>query len=192
MIYKLSSIIILFSFYGIYIGKMLIQRKKGIVTNQIGKGNKSKSILIIENIMKIATYSIVIVQLISILINKVTLLEGIRIIGIIIGVLGVLFFALAVISMKDSWRAGISTNDETKIVTKGIYKYSRNPAFLGFYLVYIGILLINFNVTLLIFTIFTIIMLHIQILQEEQYLPNVFGKEYTEYKLKVHRYLGRK
>ncbi len=43
--------------------------------------------------------------------------------------------------MKDSWRAGIPDSDKTELVTTGIYKYSRNPAFLGFDLQYMGVLL---------------------------------------------------
>jgi protein-S-isoprenylcysteine O-methyltransferase Ste14 len=42
--------------------------------------------------------------------------------------------------MKDSWKAGISEIDKTELVTEGIYQISRNPVFLGFNLLYIGIL----------------------------------------------------
>ena len=43
--------------------------------------------------------------------------------------------------MRDFWRAGIPETDKTELVTEGIYQISRNPAFLGFDLLYIGILL---------------------------------------------------
>ena len=43
--------------------------------------------------------------------------------------------------MRDSWRAGISETDKTELVTEGIYQISRNPAFLRFDLLHIGILL---------------------------------------------------
>jgi len=41
-------------------------------------------------------------------------------------------------------------------------------------------------------TLWAIIMLHLQILQEEKYLPTVFGDEYLAYRKKVCRYFGRK
>ena len=94
--------------------------------------------------------------------------------------------------MKDSWRAGIPEKDKTKLVTKGIYKISRNPAFLGFDLMYIGILLIFFNYGLLLFTVYVIMMLHLQVLQEEKYMEKTFGNEYLQYKNKVFRYIGRR
>lgn len=38
MNFQVGAVIILFVFYGCYFGKMLIQKKKGIKTDQIGKG----------------------------------------------------------------------------------------------------------------------------------------------------------
>ena len=40
MIYRIAAILILAAFYGIYIGKMLMQRRKGIQTDQIAKGSR--------------------------------------------------------------------------------------------------------------------------------------------------------
>lgn len=44
----------------------------------------------------------------------------------------------------------------------------------------------------LAFSVFAMVMLHLQILQEERYLENIFGAAYTAYKKQVFRYLGRK
>lgn len=192
MIYRICAIMILICFYSIYIGKMLIQKKKGIHTDQIAKGKKSNNIFIIELLMKIATYAIVFIEIISIIGDWSLLTEGAKFDGILLGIIGNVIFAVAVVTMKDSWRAGIPVDEKTSIITKGIYGYSRNPAFLGFDFVYIGILLMYFNIVLLIFTIYAIVMLHLQILQEEKFLAKVFGQAYIEYKSKVMRYLGRK
>ena len=98
--------------------------------------------------------------------------------------LGDAIFLLSVLCMKDSWRAGIPDKDKTELVTTGIYRFSRNPAFLGFDLMYVGVLLLYGNLL--------IVMLHLQILQEERYLVNTFGAPYQEYCRHVFRYLGRK
>lgn len=167
---------------------MLLQFKKGIRTNQIGKGNKPKKVLIIETIMKTATYAIVIVELICIIGNFGILSLPFCWIGIAIALLGVIFFILAMTTMKDSWRAGIPKNDRTKLVTKGIYRVSRNPAFLGFDLMYIGLLIAFFNPIHLLFVIYAVIMLHLQILQEERFLALTFGEKYANYKKHTGRY----
>lgn len=189
--FQSGSIVLLLVFYGIYFGKMLGQKKKGIRTNQIAKGDKAEELMYIEFIMKIATIGVPVYELVSILwgINKAS--ENMRIAGLIIATVGVMIFGLSVYTMRDSWRAGIPESDRTKMVSEGIYSISRNPAFSGFDLTYIGILLMFFNIPLLVFTCFAIFTLHLQILQEEKYLEKVFGIEYREYRRKVFRYLGR-
>lgn len=191
-IYQVIGSIILISFYAIYIGKMLSQKKKGVQTDQIGKGNKPQKVIMIELIMKFATYSIVLVEVLSIVFNANILSEQFRVIGSCLGIIGNIIFFTAIYTMRDSWRAGIPENDKTAIVTKGIYGFSRNPAFVGFDLVYLGNLLLFFNIFNLVFTIFAVIMLHLQIIQEEKFLSEMFGDEYLEYKNRVYRYWGRK
>ena len=189
--FGIIALAIIFIFYLIYFTKMFMQKKQGIKTNQIGS-RKEKKLHIIETLMAIATDSIVLVEVVSIFTNFNYSINIIRIIGAILGFIGDLVFLLAITCMKDSWRAGIPKSDKTKLVTNGIYKISRNPAFLGFDLVYIGILLLYFNPINLIFTLFAIIMLHLQILQEEKFMEATFKEEYIDYKKKVFRYLGRK
>jgi len=192
MVWQLSASLILVVFYTIYIGKMQAQKKKGIQTDQIARGKKRGKIFYIELVMKISTYSVVVVEVISIVIKTSIFPANIRMMGIVLGICGNILFALAVWTMRDSWRAGISENEKTEIITTGIYSISRNPAFLGFYFVYLGILLIFFNWFLLIFSCFAAALLHLQVLQEEAFLPSVFGSNYIDYSNKVRRYLGRK
>lgn len=190
--YKILSFIILIIFYGVYIAKMLIQRSKGIKTDQMAKGKKEKKLFLTELIMKIATYSVVLVSVLSIIFDKTAPNIAMLVLGIVLGLLGDLVFLISVVTMRDNWRAGIPQEDKTNIVTYGIYKISRNPAFLGFDLVYLSVLVLNFNFVLLLFSLFAMTMLHLQILQEEKFLEKNFGKEYLDYKSKVFRYFGRK
>lgn len=189
---KTAGIAILIIFYSIYIGKMILQKRKGIQTDQMARGKRRDKLFYIELVLKIATYSVVAVEVISIFISKSQGPWQLRLCGMILGFAGDLVFAVAVLTMKDSWRAGIAQKDKTDMVTDGLYKISRNPAFLGFDCVYIGLVLMFFNVPLLLFSIFAMVMLHLQILQEENYLTGVFGDDYVDYKNKVCRYIGRK
>lgn len=189
--FKLMAIFILAVFYAIYFGKMIIQKKKGITTHQIGK-RKEKKLHTVETLMSVATFSVVIIQLLSIFFDWNIMPSGARFTGFCIAGIGDIFFLISVTYMKDSWRAGIPEKDKTKLVTDGIYKFSRNPAFVGFDFMYIGILLMFFNIGTLLFSLFSIVMLHMQILQEEKYMARTFGEEYLEYKKKVFRYIGRR
>ena len=192
MIYKIMACLILLIFYSVYVIKMLQQRREGIKTDNLGKGKKG-FIRIIEVLLKICSYIIVVAEIISIIIYNQTINPYVRIIGLIIAALGTLVFIKAVIDMKNNWRAGISKNEKTELVTNGIYGWSRNPAFLGFDLTYIGIAMAFFNIPLLIISIVTVIVFHLQIVNvEEDFLIANFGQEYVNYKKSVNRYFGKK
>lgn len=184
-----AALAVLGMFYISYFTKMVLQRRKGIQTDQISKGGKPKQVLRVERWMKIATLSIVPVEVISILLNyRVWGQNALNWAGIGMGLLGVLIFIAAMATMRNNWRAGIPAKDKTELVTTGIYRFSRNPAFFGFDLVYLGLLLAFFNPVHLIFALFAVGMLHLQILQEEAFLAKSFGKKYMEYKAKTGRY----
>ena len=190
-VYQILTAIILLIFYVCYYAKKIVQKKKGIRTTQIGKG-KHGIPLYIEIAMGIATFCVVIVEVVSIVINWSISPVWVRIAGLIIAALGVALFITAMLTMRDSWRAGVS-NDKTELVTTGIFKISRNPAFLGFDLMYLGVLMVFFNWVLLIFSAFAILTLHLQIVNnEEDAMLSAFGDEYLNYKKKVNRYFGRK
>ena len=142
--------------------------------------------------MGIATVGIIPAQLLSIGFGWSHLSANARFTGFCVGLIGDLIFLISVLCMKDSWRAGIPDKDRTELVTDGIYAFSRNPAFLGFDLQYIGVLLMFCNLLTAAFTAFAVAMLHLQILQEERYLTSAFGAEYLTYRRRVFRYLGRR
>ena len=189
--YRILALLVLAVFYGTYLIKQWRQKRRGIRTMQIGRGKDTKTHTV-ETLMGIATVGMIPAQLLSIGLGWSHLSANARFTGFCVGMLGDLIFLLSVLCMKDSWRAGIPDKDKTELVTDGVYAYSRNPAFLGFDLQYIGVLLMFCNLLTGMFTAFAIVMLHLQILQEERYLTAAFGPEYLEYRHRVFRYLGRR
>lgn len=189
--YPILALLILAVFYGIYLIKQQWQKHRGIQTMQIGRRKERKNHTV-ETLMGIATVGIIPAQLLSIGFGWSHLPANARFTGFCIGILGDLIFLISVLCMRDSWRAGIPDRDRTELVTNGIYAFSRNPAFLGFYLQYIGALLMYCNLLTGMFTVFAIVMLHLQILQEERYLTIAFGTKYLDYCHQVRRYLGRR
>ncbi len=192
MEFKLISIASIIAFYGCYFLKMYHQKRQGIQTDQIGK-DKIGFVKFVEITMKIAAILVFIAGLVSIFLETGNSLTAIRIIGAITSVGGTVIFIVALWTMRDSWRAGVSKTDKTELITNGIYHISRNPAFLGFDLLYIGTLLMFFNWILCFLTVFAVIMYHLQIVNvEENFLLVAFGNEYLQYKKKVCRYIGRR
>ncbi len=192
MKYKISGIIILAVFYSCYFFKMLTQKRKGIKTDHMGKDTEGKEKLI-ELVLKTMSIVVPLTEVISIVLNTHGNSNLLRIDGLFIGGIGDFIFVVSVVTMRDSWRAGISKEEKTAMVTDGIYGYSRNPAFLGFDLVYIGILLCFFNWALFLVSASAIMMFHLQItMVEEPFLRLAFKEEYNIYCDKVHRYIGKK
>ena len=192
MILKIVMLGLMAAFYICYFSKMISQNKQGIRTDQLGKG-KEGFLKYIEVTLKITTYLLPILQIISILVYSEGAHWLLQITGVIVESFGVVVFVISVAEMKDNWRAGVQREDKTNLVTSGIYSISRNPAFLGFDLMYIGILLAFFNWFLCFATVFAVCLFHLQIVKvEEDFLLETFGQEYLEYKRKVCRYLGNK
>lgn len=190
MAMQIVALVILAVFYGTYFVKMLMQKRQGIQTDQMGKGKQGKE-KIIELTLKAVTIAVPVAEVASILINTAPLPFWLRWVGMGLAVAGTTLFFCTVLAMHDNWRAGVSHTDKTDLVTDGLFTISRNPAFLGFDLVYLGILLMFFNWILLALSLFAALMLHLQITQvEEKFLEETFGQQYLDYKKRVNRYFG--
>ena len=76
------------------------------------------------------------------------------------------------------------------LITSGLFKYSRNPLYLGMAIALFGVNIIFGSISPYIFSIlFIIIIDRFFIPLEEENLERNFGKKYTEYKKKVRRWI---
>lgn len=94
----------------------------------------------------------------------------------------------ALYEMRNSWRVGIKHDQKTELVTTGIYAISRNPYFLSYDILFLGIFLIFPSFILLFLVISLTIVFHLMIMEEERYLATVQGGAYLMYRKKVGRY----
>ncbi len=80
--------------------------------------------------------------------------------------------------------------ESTSLITEGVFRYSRNPMYLGFLLVLIGIgLLFGSLSPWFILPIFTFLMAKVFIRVEERMLEAKFGPAWLVYKEKVRRWI---
>ena len=85
----------------------------------------------------------------------------------------------------------LSPADPTKqLVTKGLYRYSRNPMYLGVLLVLLGetIFMRSLMLGAYLFLITILFLLYV-VYFEERRLSKSFGDDYTNYKKKVKRWI---
>jgi protein-S-isoprenylcysteine O-methyltransferase Ste14 len=117
-------------------------------------------------------------------------LRALKIMGLIIISLACVLGISTLITMKDSWRVGILPEQKTDLITNGFFKYGRNPFFLSFNLLFLGIFLEFPTLVYLIFYISFIIILHLIIRDEEKHLMLQHGESYEKYKDSVNRYFS--
>lgn len=192
------SLVLLILFLVSYFLKLvMLNRNDKIKANVLGKAGKDKKIHFAEVFVKTSSFAGVFVWFLETAFSdslaKFTgwfyLSKGYTYAGIFLMASGVLFFILAVVFMKSSWRVGIDKETKSALITDGIYRLSRNPSFVGFDLMFIGLCLTFPCVLTLIVMLSNLIAFQLLILQEEKHLTEVFGKEYIEYKQRTPRYL---
>src|SRR5687768_16925708 len=71
-------------------------------------------------------------------------------VGLILLLVSLLWTVLAQAQMGDSWRIGIDTEHRTTLVQRGVFRFSRNPIFVGMILTLLGLFLVIPNVATLI------------------------------------------
>ncbi len=109
--------------------------------------------------------------------------------GLITFVVGTIILSAGMIGFRS---LRISTGqDVSKLVTSGIYRWSRNPQFIGWVLMLSGISLAGRSGLALVLTGVFIIVIHLYTTRmEEPYLERLYGEEYRQYKLSTPRYIG--
>lgn len=121
MITKIAILAVMAVFYLAYFLKAIQQRREGVSTMILGKGDKPNQEKNIEIWLKILSFTLPVVEVMSIFWNLMELPSLWQWIGIGVAALGVVFFCAGMLTMKDSWRAGIPEKKETALVTNGIY-----------------------------------------------------------------------
>lgn len=91
--------------------------------------------------------------------------------------------------MANSWRIGIDSENQTALVTSGLFKYSRNPIFLGIVLANIGLLFVLPNTFTVLILALSIVSTNTQIRLEEVHLTRLHKTTYIQYKNNVRRWL---
>ena len=164
------------------------------LSKSIGKNIKAKNTLLNISILFAGISSILFLISLMFPIVKAYLFvlffsDFLSVIGSILISLGLITSSIASLSLGKSWRIGIDENEKIDLITTGIYRFSRNPYFLSFNLVLIGIVLCLLSPIIILTVSVTIILFHLMILKEEKYLEKQHQEEYQKYKNEVRRYI---
>ncbi|MCP4536296.1 MAG: isoprenylcysteine carboxylmethyltransferase family protein [Chloroflexi bacterium] len=103
-------------------------------------------------------------------------------------VVGFTILFLGKVNLGRDFRLG-SANETTSLRIDGLYRFSRNPMYVGLYSTIVASILYTRNPVLLALGLFIIIVHHKIVLAEEGWLLDTFGQDYERYRRKVKRYI---
>ena len=112
---------------------------------------------------------------------NITVTDIISKIGLGVYALGVVSFAAATVSFAKPSAGGINQYR--------LYRLSRNPMYVAYFIYFLGCVLITRSILLLILVCAFQIAAYWIILAEERWCSQTFGDEYTKYMNKVRRYI---
>ncbi len=113
---------------------------------------------------------------------------GIWWVGMALLHLSLLLVVVAQAQMARSWRVGFDVKQRTALVQTGLFRYSRNPVFVGMLATMLGLFLVLPNALTLLAAALTWVVLQIQVRMEEEYLSKAHGAAYLDYMRRVRRW----
>ena len=110
---------------------------------------------------------------------------GLGVIGLSLGIMGVSQFRIAQTTPNPQALEKVS-----RLVTSGIYRYSRNPMYVGLVLILSGWAFhLSHFLAFVVLPIFVLYMTRFQIQPEERVMARKFGKTYQDYVSCVRRWI---
>ncbi len=113
----------------------------------------------------------------------------IQLLGLVVMLGGVVVAALAQFQMGRAWRIGVPDQEPAQFVERGLFRFSRNPVFLGMAGMFLGVVLIAPNALTLTSFSLAIFAMSIQIRLEETHLSSRLGSAYDAYRARVGRWI---
>ena len=189
--------LIMFSFFAAILSiKYLNSFLRGVKPVQILNRVKTPSERLVESLPVVAVGLAILLVLRGIFTPRICFFLGVGVnfpfavqkAGFITAYLSFLLLISGYLALGPNWRVGTGVNEQIKLVTGGIFAYTRNPVYLFFNLFSSSLFLINGDYLLLGLFFFTAGGLHLVILREEVFLKERFGAEYERYLITVPRY----
>jgi len=102
-----------------------------------------------------------------------------------IGIAGLVAFRRAKTTVNS-----VKASSASSLVVQGVYRYTRNPMYVGFLLTLLGWAVFLANpLAVLWVVVYVLYITRFQIIPEERVLASLFGSEYEAYKRRVRRWV---
>ena len=111
-------------------------------------------------------------------------------IGVFVAGLGAMVAFAAQMSMGSSWRVGVAGGETGDLVSNGLYRFSRNPTFVGQFALLAGVAMAVPAVPTVLAPILFLWSASTQVRSEEAALHDAIGSDYDRYAASVPRWIG--
>jgi protein-S-isoprenylcysteine O-methyltransferase Ste14 len=163
-----------------------IFRDKGV--DQGGEPPINKALFVSSKYSIVLLWIMMIIQSWGVDISMIRLPVQIRYISLALWFVGFIILFSGRLGLGDSFRIG-EPKEQTGLKTHGLFRFSRNPMYLGVYMTILAVILFTSNIFVLILAIYILAIHHMIVLAEERFLRKKFGKEYRDYCARVRRYI---
>jgi protein-S-isoprenylcysteine O-methyltransferase Ste14 len=178
-ILPVSFLIVLFG------GGELFRRKK---IDMDGKAPINRTLFLISKYSIIVLWGVMVIQSWGVSISLVEVPAFVQWISLIFWIFGFTLLFSGRFRLGNSFRLG-TPKEGTRLIVGGLYRFSRNPMYLGVYATVIATCLYTLNPFVIVLGAFVIAVHHKIVLAEEDYMLKVFGQEYLDYCRHVRRYI---
>jgi protein-S-isoprenylcysteine O-methyltransferase Ste14 len=111
-------------------------------------------------------------------------------IGVLLAGLGAMVAFAAQMSMGSSWRVGVAGGETGDLVSGGLYRFSRNPTFVGQAALFAGVAMAVPSAPTLLAAVLFLWSASTQVRSEETALRQSLGADYDRYAAAVPRWIG--
>lgn len=145
-------------------------------------------------LLPIASLAVVVAYLVPggyVYLGPITWLEHtlLQLLGIVLMVVALVVILVAQGQMGESWRIGVDYQTRTAFVKQGLFRYSRNPIFVGIILSVLGMFLALPNALTLVILMLDLSLIQVQVQVEEDFLAKEHGENYATYCAAVRRWV---
>jgi protein-S-isoprenylcysteine O-methyltransferase Ste14 len=158
-----------------------------------GTGDRPLAFLSATGVQRVAGLSFAASTIVLITASVVAAIRGGQQVGItaaVLALIGTILVIVAQVQMGRAWRIGVREGDAPLFVSHGLFRFSRNPIFVGMILVGLGAALAASIwwawAALLLF----VVSCAVQVRIEERHLEASFGQAYRDFCAKVPRWIG--
>jgi protein-S-isoprenylcysteine O-methyltransferase Ste14 len=178
-IYPIIFLIVLFG------GGSLFRRKK---IDQDGTAPINKTLFYASKYSILILWGAMVLQSWGINISTVEVPTLVKWVSLFLWISGFTLLFIGRFGLGSSFRLG-TPKENTNLKVDGVYRFSRNPMYLGVYATILALVLYTLNPIVILLAVFVITVHHKIVLAEEEHMQKAFGQEYLDYCHRVRRYI---